>query len=559
MSIFDLDTDVLQVVGRTEAISKNNYQQVAPNRPVNKDSFSDGSIEYRFKTNGTRYWIPSRSYIRMRVKVTKPNGDVLNDVDDVAPVYGFASSLFQNAEFQMSGKTISRVGDFMPQIDALQTRMNNSKSWMESVGASTNFWSADFKHRQSDITGDGVLVREVTGDNTPSATYTRAELGFDLAGGTGIDRNAVAYDATTGILTASVNGGFTPLQDMRVAFPIGSYFEYVQIQGQVDYNDPRLREPAKVLEHISATQVRVELGVIPADVVADGRTNFERISASNVTGANDARKMKEFEIIYQPPLSIFQIQNALPCVDGALILNPQTKQSYQYNCIQSVKSAKTPDTDFKVEIENMFLYNNVVEGERVMNKSYVLDLPAINCQSETIDTTSFGQKDFTVSPATEKLTVAYQDNRIANDTRASASQFKVYDANYTKDSEELGLDRFFIQYASIKQPEIDADPTFDVNVDRTTQRYTDTLLNTSQLWNIGGAEDIQTFHKNGSYYTYNFNREGTDRSTRCSVHQQFKTGTTTTNMRVLLFSHYRQIAMIKIEDGLTTEVQLEEV
>ena len=52
MSIFDLDTDVLQVVGRTEAISKNNYQQVAPNRPVNKDSFSDGSIEYRFKTNG---------------------------------------------------------------------------------------------------------------------------------------------------------------------------------------------------------------------------------------------------------------------------------------------------------------------------------------------------------------------------------------------------------------------------------------------------------------------------------------------------------------------------
>ena len=51
MSIFDLDTDVLQVVGRTEAISKNNYQQVAPNRPVSKDSFSDGSIEYRCRDN----------------------------------------------------------------------------------------------------------------------------------------------------------------------------------------------------------------------------------------------------------------------------------------------------------------------------------------------------------------------------------------------------------------------------------------------------------------------------------------------------------------------------
>ena len=491
------------------------------------------------------------------MKVSKANGDVLNDVDDIAPVYGFASSLFQNAEFQMSGKTISRVGDFMPQVDALQTRMNNSKSWLESVGASTNFWSADFKHRQSDITGDGVLVREITGDNSPSATYTQAELGFSLAGGAGNDRNSVAYDATTGIITASANGGTAP-PDVRVSFPIGSYFEWVLIEG-VGLDDPRLREPAKVLEHISATQVRVELGKIPTDVAVDGRNKFEGISVSNVSGANDARKMKEFEIIYQPPLSIFQIQNALPCVDGALILNPQTKQSYQYNCVQSLKTAKVPDTDFKVEIDNMFLYNNIVEGERVMNKSYVLDLPAINCQSETINSTSFGQKDFTVSPATEKLTVAYQDNRIANDTRASASQFKVYNANYTNDSEELGLDRFFIQYASIKQPEIDADPTFDVNIDRTTQRYTDTLLNTSQLWNVGGAEDIQTFHKNGSYFCYNFNREGTDRSTRCSVHQQFKNGTSVANMRVLLFSHYRQIAMIKIEDGVTTEVQLEEV
>ena len=211
MSIFDLDTDVLQVVGRTEGVSKNTYQQVPPNRPVNNASFSDGSIEYRFKTNSTKYWIPSRSYLRMRVKMSKADGTALLTSDDVAPVYGFASSLFQNAEFQMSGKTVSRVSDFMPQIDALQTRMNNSKSWVDSVGASTNFWSCDFKHRQSDVTSDGFLVREITDEANPVGDpYSRSQLGFDVAGGGAPPagtRNAVQYTEATGLLAFSVNGG----------------------------------------------------------------------------------------------------------------------------------------------------------------------------------------------------------------------------------------------------------------------------------------------------------------------------------------------------------------
>ena len=157
MSVFDLANDVNELMSLNSGISKNQYKQVAPNRPVNNASFSDGSIEYRFKTSGTQYWMPSRSYIRMRVKMTKADGTALNTADDVAPVYGFASSLFQNAEFQLGGKTISRVSDFLPQIDALQTRMSNSKSWVNSVGASTNFWSTRIHSSISSFIGAGVF------------------------------------------------------------------------------------------------------------------------------------------------------------------------------------------------------------------------------------------------------------------------------------------------------------------------------------------------------------------------------------------------------------------
>jgi len=52
--------------------------------------------------------------------------------------------------------------------------------------------------------------------------------------------------------------------------------------------------------------------------------------------------------------------------------------------------------------------------------------------------------------------------------------------------------------------------------------------------------------------------DGTDRSTRVNVHQQFEDTTITTNMRVLLFDHSKQVARVRVQDGRVVDCQVED-
>ena len=215
---------------------------------------------------------------------------------------------------------------------------------------------------------------------------------------------------------------------------------------------------------------------------------------------------------------------------------------------------KVPGTDYKFEIENMYFYCNTVHGERVDDKTYLLDLEQTVCNSEQFNPgqTAFHQKNMDVSPSTYALTVAYQDTRCGSDTQYSASQFKV------GTGEELKLTRFFLNYAGQNLPQPDADPSFVPGNDYTTQRYVDTQINSGAMFDTGGAETITEYHDRGSYYYFTFPRDGTDRSTRVSIHNQFANNTDTSNMRVLLFSHSKQVARVQIQDGNVTDCQLED-
>jgi hypothetical protein len=42
------------------------------------------------------------------------------------------------------------------------------------------------------------------------------------------------------------------------------------------------------------------------------------------------------------------------------------------------------------------------------------------------------------------------------------------------------------------------------------------------------------------------------------VHNAFAAGTTTDNMRMLLFAHSKQVARVRVQDGRVIDVQLED-
>lgn len=537
LSIFDLKTNVSELSSTNQGTSQMQYDQHPPTRDVTGNSFPNGAIHIRWQTSGQKWWMPTRSYLRIRGSLSKAGGLPLLKSDGVAPNMDLCAGLFQSLEFRINDKTVSRVSDFVPQVDALEYRLSKSRSWLDGVGNSINFWNEDVKERINDVSADG---SELT-PNENKTLVNRLALGFDAL-------NTIAYTDATSLLTFA-DGGGAGVPDLNLVLPVGSI---IQLPGALG------AQPAgselRVIAVTSPTTLVIENNLIGGDIVA-AVVDFNRVDVN----VENSRRVTNFEMIWTPPLSVFKVPHAMPSGKYELILNPQTSTAYKRYSIESIGANKAPSVDFDFNIDDMYFYCNVVEGPRADDVTYLLDLTQTRCQAESMaGVTGFQQKSMDVSPSTYALTVAYQDGRVGNDTRASSTKFKAYDAGTVAISQELNLNRFFINYAGQNLPSPDADPSFVIGTDRTTQRYLESQIYSGAYFDTGGSETIEEYHDRGAYYYFAWPRDGTDRSTRVNVHQQFNAGTDLVNMRLLLFDHSKQIARIRVQDGRVVDVQVED-
>ena len=543
--IFSLATSKEDLSSFNDGISRRSYSKLAPSRDVTDHNFSNGQISFKWETSGVRRWIPSESYIRMRIELLK--GDSTTPVDiafGAAPNMNLCANLFSSGEMRINNTTVSRIEDYMPQIDTLETRMNKSKAWVDGLGYSSNWYQASQLERLNQVSANGLIE----GKTAPVYT-TNIQLGYDVA-------ETVQFTAATQLVTLS--GG--PNTD--TTFKVGDYFEVTHVP-------TGSQTPAGTRARIAAIPpgtrtLTLEPGSISVNAAASADFQFRRIRYED-----EKRGCSKFGVSWQPPLSLFKVDKALPAGRFELVLNPQSASGYQQRAIESVlgqasKNAQLQGSvadlaNVRVKVVDMYLYACMVDAERVENLTYLLDLDTTQCQADTINSTSFGQKSFTVSPSTTALTVAYQDGRAGVNTAISASKFKSYEAGATPSvSQELKLERFFINYAGQSRPESDADPSFVAgSTDYMQQLYLQTQMEVGAYHDMGGAEDIKDWQNRGPYYTLKFPRDATDRSTAVNVHQGFAAADVT-DMRVLLFSHAKQVLMITVEEGQTTRVVLED-
>lgn len=540
MSIFDLKTDVSELSSANSGISRSQINQISATRDISSGNFTNGSIYYNFQTSSQRWWSPSKSFLRMRCSLTRGDMSQLLVSDGVAINMGVMGNLYQSMEFRVGDKIISRISDFVPQIDALTTRMSKSKSWLDSAGITLNMWNSDFTERLTDVTLDGSL-------STPTeSVLSRTELGYDAA------TNEITIAVDTGELTFTQNGGGA-LPNSNDVWQVGDYID-------IDSNLPAIG----VLRYrVSAvpSATTLQLDGYKTNVLPANGYEFTRVRTQYQT--DDARKKMYFELMWQPPLSIFGVEHAIPSGNFSLVLNPSTSSSYQKMAVETKLGAGdfNPGNTaafYKFDVIDQFFYVQTYEGPRADNLTYLLDLNQIRCQTDKIDSTSFGQKSFDVSPSTTMLTVAYADLRAGSNSQISQSKFKSYN-NEVDRSTETALTRFYLNYASVSQPNPDAAPVFNNTTDYLTQRYVETQLNTGAFFDTGGPESYADWLKRGMYLTFQTPRDGSDRSTRVMLNQQFATGTDVTNLRVLLFDHSKQVCRIRIQDGQTVQVDLEDV
>ncbi len=489
------------------------HREIPPLRGVQGDNFSSGQINYRWELGANQRMCMAKSYIRCRFRITREDGTQLTVSDDVAPAHGFCSHLFKSAEFRIGQQTIERVSDNMARVDALKTRIRKSKSWIDSVGKSTNFWDCDFGKRQLDV-----VREEDIPDATSIRTVTPEDAGF--AAGT-----TVEYTAADNLLTFSapnfgkVNVGDVVIVD-ETAFP--------------------------VLDVVNGTQVLTDNNIL-VDVAATADFLVSKLE-KKLDCEVEPKRAVDHEVIWQPPMSIFEHSEGLPTGRYELSLSPNNVNDFKQRCVQSLFENKIPGDDFDIQIQDLNLYIYQYDSERVTDTTYYIDLDNVRAQRETLDNANDQMKNFDVAPSTYALTLAIGDTRSYTNTQFPESFFR-------GDGSDK-LQSFYISYAGQQQPSPDARLDLTANKYQVAQVYTDTLMHTGSYYDSGGSEPLAEWRNRGQYYTYLFERDGTDRSSRVSLKLVFES--IPTNSEVMLFDHYKSVVSVRIENGLTTNVSIAE-
>lgn len=532
MSVFQLKQSVRELESSNNDITKQSYIQVPCSKDISGDNFSNGSQFYDVDTSGNRWWVPSRSYFRVRCRLTKKNGDALKFNDGVAPAYNLGSTLWQSQECRIGGVAVSSTNEFVAQVDTMANRIEKSRSWTKSVGLSTNFLDENFDVRRAQVSEDGSLIAGITGKEETKETL-----------------RSIGIPATATIEVLANQGyrfadavAFTDTVEMKVGQILASPGTNSVVITKVVFAADK---KSFVIDVLPAPFV----GVAP--VTAD-YTQYYIVRTETVEG-EQSRRVKEFEIVYQPALGIFDYEGALPC-SARFVMNPLAKNQIQ---LSAIEWAPTNTAEGKLEIVDCFLYACMLDGPSCSDSSFYLDLKDTRLQQNKISNKSFTQRTFDIRPSCKAVTLAFQDARAGSDHRVSPTKFKLYSGNAIDPqdlSKDVGLtlNRMYFQYAGSNYPSAtDTDPAFDraLGIDLSTRMYMDTLLQTGGYFDSGGAEDIQTWQKAGAYYHQKIYKDVSDRSTRLTLYTAFAKDLDLDNSRALIFDQASSVVKIIMHNG----------
>jgi hypothetical protein len=496
----------------------------------------------------------------MRCQLALGNGSQLSVANQVAPNINLAANLFQSMELQINGKTISKCSDHVGEVDTLEQRLHKSKSWTDSVGASINWLQESIEDRISAVSVDGVKEGTdfVIQSNHPS---------LNIQANT--DCLLIINPATPTIMMLSKPSGVFVQAD---ADAWNAKIRVGDIIITADKRSYRVESVAGIttgyLTLTISTSTLYPIG---------GISTFPgfAIGLFQVHRPKPARRVKQFEIIWRPMcLSIFKYGGALPTGKYSLILTPYNASgnNYQIRAVEIPKSVSVGSipvfgslaSNISFNVLDTRFYRATIEGERVEDLTYYLDLENTSYQAQNLQiTTSLTKQYFDVPPLTHALSICYQNRNAGIDLRQSASRFVCngYDSKTNEFTgvvnNELTLQRIFVTYGGRSYPQPDGDPSYIVGsaADYTTQRYIETITNSGGLFSEGGTESIQEWQARGAYHHISTPKDGSDRSTRVVVNSQFSSQFAN-EANIVLFAHSKSTAMVSIVRGLVCDVQV---
>lgn len=523
MSIFTL---AKEPTPQLSGISDAYYEKVSPTQALDP-SFGNAMMSYRWEPSGTDWFVPARSYIRLRFNIKNSAGDSaplfdaatgsrmsteymyvakgdakhgnvneaftsLNggtyetaarmeekntaEATGIRPAWNMAANFFSQAKFYIGTNQVSQCTEYLPQVDAYKKRTSQSVGMRNGLAAAT-------------LAGASSL---------PSATTRPDQYGFSHTDNTwDIPGMGRVYDLT----------------------------------GQFD-------------------------------------------SASAVT---------ECELIWVPPLGIFDYQGALPGSQFRLEL--MANQRYETECWDTsacyfkdgtgaMKDARTLLSEYKIEVKSVDFYVAMVSGPRADDEKYALDIQDIRCIADGLGG-STTTKGWDVPASTRSVGFAAQNGNV--DLIGGPSVFRTTinpevpllprtgrpRAPVSRDNITVGLKNWFISYDGKQYPPEHSDQKYGPNSTGDSlsymvkHRWMDSVTQCGTAFSSGGCETLQEWLTLGPTYFVSWPRQGTANATRLLL-------TTTVDSEKakdqgphnwLIFVKYSQAYLIRTSDSRVVQVE----
>lgn len=580
-NIFNIPQSAGELVAANQGTANAQYHQIPALRDITRNQFSNGIIHFRFETSGTTWQVPQKSFFRLRCTLGMVRTDTQGALpikvgQDIAPAMGLAANLFKDVSIKLVGKSLDRISERLPQIDAIRTRMSKSKAFLDTVGRASNFWDYDWNVRQQQVAVDGWMADEQTWEPVyQPVPLTAEQAGFDPATDCKYTVGDDVIEFKTGANIDIVKG--------PMALRAGDKITSPTVAGDVD---------CIILKIISATKasVRPQGGDAGKKDWVGARTDF-RVHKLAFASRNDVSGSNQFEIIWQPPLGFFDYEFAIPPGGfWSIEFNPESINDFKKHAVQSltgelkVINNKLTDTkvgEFDFSVDEMYYYMYTVDHRRFDNGDYYLDIKNVRCQLESLpaDATALTQKNYEINGKSTALAIAFQDQLQGTSTLRNLSILKIRPALGAQHGQELLLKRFFVNYANAQKPSPDFDGRYTEeesdgtlhSTDQLKHRYNDTMMQTGCYHAEGGCESFTEWMQRGVYFYFNWPKDGFEDNTRVNVNVAFRTafkdtplatglpGGTVMAPMLLLFNWWRTAYHVKVKGGRIESMTVEEL
>ncbi len=509
------------------------YIRVNSKSASTNNAFANGPHHFEIPSLGPdKYWIPSKSYISMRVSLKDGNGTELKG-QEIALSQNCCGNLFSNASFHIHNTTITSVHSQHAEIDALTQRLNKSESWFKSQGKDIGQWGT-YAERKALTDTSAPVEREYTNP--------RPFTSFNYAAGRQIKW-------TAGV--AELDAANLPAGQPKPAFlSVGDLiFKQNSVTGRVT-NGPYI-----VIDTTSQPG-QFTIGTYRGNTLTD--MNFENLVAGDERWMFQQQKPRpstegksRVELLWKPSCPIFSVSHGIPSLgDLYLSLTPHT--NYLQRAVETRGVTSLPQGDYTFTVEEFYLNCLMVKSVPFSSPQYALDMSYPTAHVTSVSNAGQNTENLIVDPGTDALIVMFTDARANNDTRMSNAAFKSYKANLTDGKElkdeSVKLQRLQVVYGGRQYPDL---------VEELTEQDANWIVSQwykGVVW--GGKSDMEAAHESidewnerGRYYLVRTDKVAQNNSTRVTIHTQFLDALNTDkeNMQMVVVALRRRMAAVLLD------------